>query len=124
MKRFFSFLITIVLISSINDIAIAGTIVCTGKVEKIGMHGNDKLMFKLTSMNQPVFFCKTSGKWEVPGTTYTTEPETCQALLSMLMMAKATGAEMGNVWMDGNDTPASCDAFQPWKQINIRYFNF
>lgn len=100
----------------------AGTIQCNGTVEKIGMHASDKLMLKLSSMNQAVFICKPNSEWSVSGTEYTTSPETCNALLSMLMHAKATGAQMGDVWFDGDDVPATCSSWESWKSANIRHF--
>ena len=100
----------------------AATIQCAGTVDKIGLHASDKLMLKLSSMNTAIFICSPSSEWSVPGTGYKTSTETCKSMLSMLMHAKATKADMGNVWFDGDDVPANCNAWQNWKNANVRYF--
>lgn len=105
-----------------STLCFGGTIQCSGTVEKLGLHAPDKLMLKLSSMNRAVFICSPSYNWEVAGTTYTTSAETCKSMLSMLMHAKATNAEMGNVWFDGDSVPASCDSWESWKLANIRFF--
>lgn len=101
----------------------AGTIQCSGKVAQIGMHANDKIMLRLTSMNRPVFICSMAERWEVDGTVYKTTVEMCKALYSMFLTAKTTGAEVGDVWMDGNDAN-SCSSFESWKKVNVRHFMF
>lgn len=100
----------------------AGTIKCNGTVENIGMHASNKLMLKLSSMNKAVFICSPNTEWTVEGTDYSTSPETCNALLSMLMHAKATGAQMGEVWFDGDDVPLTCGSWGRWASANIRHF--
>lgn len=104
--------------------SLAGTLTCTGKVEKIALHAPDKLMLKLTSMNSPVFICSPEYKWTVPGTSYTTSAETCKVMLSMLMHAKSTQADIGKVWFDGSDVPSSCSGWSSWKKANVRYFGY
>ncbi len=100
----------------------AATIQCNGTVEKIGFHSSNRIMLKLSSMNTAVFICTPNAEWSVSGTSYTTSPEMCSSLLSMLMHAKATKANMGDVWFDGDDVPANCNAWEGWKTANIRYF--
>lgn len=107
---------------SISSVCSAGSIHCNGHVDKIGFHANNKLMLKLSSMNKAVMICNTESEWVVNGSGYRTGPEMCKALLSMLMHAKATKADLGNVWFDGDDVPASCDAWESWKSANLRYF--
>ncbi|NOU49183.1 hypothetical protein HG263_01270 [Pseudoalteromonas sp. JBTF-M23] len=101
---------------------LSGTIKCTGTVEKLGLHSSNKIMLKLSSMNQAVFICQPNQEWSVPGTNYKTSPEMCNSLLSMLMHAKSTNAQMGSVWFDGDDVPTSCNGWESWKTANIRYF--
>jgi len=102
--------------------AFAGTLQCTGTVEKLGLHSNDRILLKLSSMNNAVFICNPNANWSVPGTGYQTSPETCMAMLSMLMHAKATESEMGQVWFDGDNVPSSCNSWQSWQSVNVRYF--
>lgn len=105
-----------------SSFAHAGTITCNGTVDRIGLHAPDRIMLKLSSMSNPVFICNPNKEWGVPGTTYTTSSETCKSMLSMLMHAKSTNAQMGSVWFDGDDVPSSCNEWGSWKKANVRYF--
>ena len=105
-----------------SSFSYAATISCTGVVEKIGLHASDRLMLKLSSMNTAVFICKTNDEWSVSGTGYKTSAETCKTMMSMLMHAKTTKAEIGSVWFDGDDVPSSCSNWKNWKSANVRYF--
>lgn len=116
-----SFVLLLLVLSSASN---AATIQCTGTVKKIGLHANDRIMLQLSSMNQPVFICSPNAEWEVSGTGYKTSAETCKSMLSMLMHAKATNADMGNVWFDGDDVPASCNGWESWQNANVRYFTY
>jgi hypothetical protein len=103
----------------------AGTLTCDGKVETIAYHGNNKLMVKLSSMNTPVFFCNPSSSWKVDGEpSRVMEPETCQAVFSMFLSARATGDHIGRVHFDGAEVPSSCNQFGSWKNVFIRYVNY
>ena len=104
--------------------SLAGTITCTGTVAKLGLHAPDKLMLKLSSMNNPVFICSPEYKWTVAGTSYTTSAEMCKMMLSMLMHAKSTHADMGSIYFDGNDVPTDCGSWGSWKRVNVRYFTY
>ncbi|NRF32773.1 hypothetical protein [Vibrio coralliilyticus] len=112
----------ILLLSILSSSAYAATIQCAGTVDKIGLHASDKILLKLSSMNQAVFICSPNADWTVTGTNYKTSAETCNSLLSMLMHAKSTKAQMGSIWFDGDDVPASCSEWESWKKANIRYF--
>ena len=115
---------TLVPLALIANITFAGTIQCTGTVEKVGLHAPDKLMLKVSSMNQGVFICSPEYKWTVAGTSYTTGAETCKAMLSMFMHAKSTQADMGRIWFDGDDVPTDCSSWGSWKRANVRYFTY
>jgi hypothetical protein len=105
-----------------STICYGSTLQCSGTVDKLGLHASDKIMLKLSTMNRAVFICSPSYDWEVAGTNYKTSSETCKSMLSMLMHAKATNAQMGNVWFDGDNVPESCDEWSSWKTANVRYF--
>lgn len=107
-----------------STVAFGGTLQCAGTVDKIGMHASNRVMLKLSSMNRAVFICSPSYDWTVTGTTYSTSPDMCKTLVSMLMHAKATGAEIGNMWFDGDAVPASCTTWEAWKSANIRHFMY
>jgi hypothetical protein len=114
--------IFIILLALFSSVASGGTLVCGGKVDKLGLHATDKLMLKLTSMNTAVFICSPNKLWEVSGATYKTSPETCRTIISFLMHAKTTGLDMGSVYFDGDDVPANCNSWESWKNANIRHF--
>jgi hypothetical protein len=68
--------------------AVAGEIVCSGKIEVLSYHAPDQMMLKLSGMNASVFFCSPDNRWTVPGTPYTTGPETCKTLYSTFLAAQ------------------------------------
>ena len=107
--------------SSVN----AGSLVCDGVVDSVAYHGNNKLMVKLSSMNTGVLFCDPNRDWSVAG-----EPnrvmgaETCKAVFAIFLSARATGEHVSRVHFDGDNVPASCDQFENWKDVFIRYVNY
>jgi len=103
----------------------AGTLVCTGTVDSVAYHGNDKLMIKLSSMNTPVFFCNPNQAWTAPGATgRVMNGETCKVVFSMFLTAKATGESISRVHFDGDNVPTSCNGFSSWTDVFIRYVNY
>jgi hypothetical protein len=102
----------------------AGTVVCSGTVDAISFHASNTFMIKLSSMNVPVFFCNPDSTFSVPGTSYTTGPQTCKALIGMFLAARETGRVINNIYFDGDDTPAACNAWGNWQSANIRHFSY
>jgi hypothetical protein len=102
--------------------AAAGSVVCSGIVETLAYHADNKLMVKLTSMNVPVFFCSPDSEWTVSGTTYKTGPQTCQTLYSTFLAAKMASKPIKNMWFDGSQVPSSCNGWSSWQSANIRNF--
>ncbi len=100
----------------------AETISCGGKITVLAYHSPDKFMLQLSSMNAPVFFCSPQNNWSVPGTQYTTGPETCKALYSTFLAAKVSGQTIESMYFDGDDVPKSCNSWVQWSNANIRYF--
>lgn len=100
----------------------AGEIVCYGKVEVLSYHAPDQMMIKLSGMNTSVLFCSPDNRWSVPGTSYTTGPETCKTLYSVFLAAKLSGKILESVYFDGDGTPANCNSFASWTRLNIRHF--
>ena len=103
--------------------SLAGTVVCSGTVDKVAFHASDKLMLRLSSMDAGVFICSFSSVWSVSGTSYTTAPETCKAFHSMLLSAQALGTHINSMYFDGDQVPAACNQWGAWKSANIRYFS-
>tara|TARA_R110002072_G_scaffold33030_8_gene100244 strand:+ start:101 stop:472 length:372 start_codon:yes stop_codon:yes gene_type:complete len=118
--KFFFTIFTLCIIS-INSVA--ATVVCSGTVDALAYHGNNKLMVKLSSMNAPVFFCSPEFEWAPTGTTYKTGPETCKTLYSTFLAAKMSGKTINSMYFDGDQVPATCSSWGNWKQANIRYFS-
>jgi hypothetical protein len=81
-------------------------------------------MLRLSSMNTPVFFCHPNATFVVTGTTYTTSAETCRAMVAMLITARETGRTIESMYFDGDDVPATCDAWGGWKSANVRFFSY
>lgn len=100
----------------------AGTVVCAGRVVQISYHASDRFMLQLDSMNKPVFFCSSSSTWSVAGTSHTTSPETCKALVAMFLAAKLADRTLEKVYFDGDAVPVSCDAWESFTSANLRYF--
>lgn len=101
--------------------ASAGTVICSGTVDVIAYHADDTFMIQLSSMNTPVFFCSSEQEW-APVAGFSTGPATCKALFAMFLTAKSTATPVNNVVFDSNDAPANCNAWEAWKQVNIRHF--
>jgi hypothetical protein len=110
------------LITGYPTIANANTVVCQGKVDRLSYHANNKLMIKLDSMNQPVFFCSPDTEWSVSGTSYVTGPETCKTMYSTFLAAQMSGKTISSMYFDGDDVSASCSEWGTWKAANIRHF--
>lgn len=104
--------------------ALAGTIVCSGTVDVLSYHADGAFMFKLSSMNNPVFFCNADSEWVVAGTPYKTSAETCKMLYATLLSAKATGKPLTNVYLDGDEVPSACNGWGDWKHVNIRHYQY
>ena len=103
----------------------AGSLICSGTVDSVAYHGNDKLMVKLSSMNQPVFICNPNTTWTVSGAEgRIMSSETCKAIFSMFLSARATKENISRVHFDGDDVPSSCSAFASWKSVFVRMVSY
>jgi hypothetical protein len=120
MKRFFAAVVASAMVNS----AQAGTVVCGGTITYLAFHAPNTFMIQMSSMNTPVFFCNPEATFSVTGTTYTTGPNTCKTLYASFLAVKASGGSIAGIYFDGDDTPATCDAWGAWKSANIRYFAF
>lgn len=102
--------------------AAAGELACAGTVDQIAFHAPGRIMLRLGSMNVPVFICSTDSDWIVAGTGYTTTPAACKALYASFLAARTTGGTQHTVVFDGDQVPASCNAWPTWAHATIRYF--
>jgi len=116
-------LLSCALLYSIN--ASAGSLACSGTVDTVAYHANDRLMVKLSSMNTPVFFCNPNQEWSVAGASgKVMNAETCKAVFSMFLSARATREHITRVDFDGDNVPTSCSNFANWQAVYIRYVNY
>lgn len=82
-------------------------------------------MLKLSGMNVPVFICSTDADWVVSGSLAgSTSPNACKTLYATFLTAKITGAVIHSMYFDGDQVPASCNAFANWTSVNVRYYNY
>lgn len=117
--------IILVFLLSLSPLTVsAKQLTCGGTVKAIGFHTPNTILLRLSSMNTSVFVCNIASNWTPPGTSHTTSAEMCKAMLSMLLHAKATQADMGNVYFDGEHVPDSCDSWGSWRSANVRYFMY
>lgn len=100
----------------------AGTIVCSGTVDQLSYHASNQVLVKLSSMNKAAMVCNTDAVWQVPGTSYQTSPGACKTLYSTFLTARTTGEPLQSVYFDGDQVPATCDSWESWRRVNIRYF--
>lgn len=116
--------LTVLLLSLGSASVSAGSIICSGKVEELSYHADNRFMIRLEDMNLSVFFCSPDAEWTVEGTSNTTGPETCKTLYSTFLAAKMSGQPINALYLDGDDVPSSCNGWAHWKSANIRHFNF
>lgn len=103
----------------------AGSLICSGKVDQVAYHGNNRLMVKLSSMNTPVFFCNPGSDWKVAGEpNRVMSPDTCKAVFSIFLSARSTEETINRVHFDGDNVPESCSSFKSWQEVFIRYVNY
>lgn len=92
-------------------------IVCSGTVTTIGVHGTNRVMLRLSGMNEIVQICDLG---QTIGTLYAITPEQCRAAYATLLTAFTTGTVL-NVWFDNVQTGTSCTNFQAWEIATLRW---
>ena len=103
----------------------AGSLICSGTVDSVAYHGNDKLMVKLSSMNTNVFFCNPNAEWRVAGAEgRVMNSETCKSVFSMFLAARASKEFISVVHFDGDNVPSTCTGFENFKDVFIRFVNY
>lgn len=109
-----------------SSVAFGANVTCSGKVTTIAYHtgAGGGFMLQLDSMNVPVFICSVDDVWTKPGASHSTQPDSCQTMISVFMTAKATDQPLDQVVFDGDDVPATCDGWESWKYANVMYFQF
>ncbi len=82
-------------------------IVCTGTISILGVHGTDRVMLKLSSMNKLVQICHLNN---IMGSTYPITPEQCKVAYSTLLVAYSMQKSI-RVYFDNVQTGTSCSTF-------------
>lgn len=90
---------------------------CSGIVSTIGIHGTDRVMLRLSGMNNVVQICNLS---TTIGTTYPITAEQCKAVYATLIAAFAMGTAM-NVYFDNVQAGTSCSTFAGWEVATARW---
>lgn len=90
---------------------------CTGIVSTIGIHGTNRVMLRLSSMNTVVQICDLG---QSVGTTYPNTPDQCKADYATLVTAYALGTNI-SVWFDNVQTGTNCGNFAPWELAVARW---
>jgi len=105
----------------------AATVVCSGTIDTLQFDatssGSGYFSIKLSSMNVAVYFCDPTNPWSAPG-GYTISRDACRALYATFLAAKVSGIPVTNMYFDGTDVPATCDAWLTWQSANIRHYLF
>ena len=114
------------LLAAVAAQAHGGTVVCSGTVEQLAYHQPGRLRVRLSSMNVPVFICSAESDWQPAGSlSGSTSPAACKTLYATLLAARLTRGTINSMYFDGDDVPASCNAFSGfWLGVNVRYFEY
>lgn len=116
-KKMSKFLVPIILFININTAYAANSFSCVGKIDKVGIHGTNRVILKLTSMNTVVNICSPE---DSRGSVYPVSPEQCKLAYSTLLSAFAMDMEM-SVFFDNVATGTNCSNFAPWELATARF---
>ena len=109
---------TTLLCSVFTNISYAtDAISCTGTISTLGVHGTDRVMLKLSSMNEIVQICHLNN---TIGSTYPITPEQCKVAYSTLLAAYSMQKSI-NVFFDNVQTGTSCSTFAAWEVATARW---
>ncbi|MCH2160082.1 MAG: hypothetical protein MK096_15035 [Oleiphilaceae bacterium] len=97
--------------------AVNNAISCTGTIATVGVHGTDRVMLRLSSMNTIVQICHLG---QTLGTHYAITPEQCKLAYSTLLAAYAMGKTI-NVYFDNVENGSSCSTFKSWEVATARW---
>lgn len=95
----------------------ANGIGCRGTIVKLGVHGTDKVILKLSDMNTVVQICHLN---EIVGSAYPITPEQCKAAYSTLLTAYSLGKTI-SVTFDNVQNGTSCSTFSSWELATARW---
>lgn len=90
---------------------------CSGIVSTIGIHGTDRVILKLSGMNNVVQICNLS---TTLGSTYPITAEQCKAVYATLVAAFAMGTTM-SIYFDNVQAGTSCTNFVGWEVATARW---
>ncbi len=97
--------------------AATNSIKCIGTVSVIGVHSTDRVILRLSSMNDVVQICSLS---QTMGTAFPVTVEQCKAAYSTFLTAYSLNTTM-TVWFDNVQTGTSCSTFSGWEVATARW---
>jgi hypothetical protein len=92
-------------------------ITCTGTVTTIGIHGTNRVILRLSSMNTLVQICDLG---QTVGTTYPNTADQCKADYATLVAAYTLGTTI-TVYFDNVQTGTNCGNFAGWELAVARW---
>ena len=93
--------------------AMAESLTCTGKVERIAYHQPDSFYLKVGD-SAIMKVCDAQEKF------FRTNPEGCKLIISLATTARATNKDVG-LTID-NAPSSSCSSISNWAQVDVRFF--
>ena len=113
-----SLVTTLYLCLAFTNISYAtNAISCTGTISTLGVHGTDRVMLQLSSMNTTVQICHLNS---TIGSTYPISAEQCKVAYSTLLVAYSMSKSI-NVYFDNVETGTSCTTFGSWELATARW---
>lgn len=119
MKKLKSIILTVCCLCSVFSLSTYATdaISCNGTISTLGVHGTDRVILKLSSMNTHVQICHLNN---TIGTMYPITPEQCKVAYSTLLTAFSMKKSIG-VYFDNVETGTSCSTFASWEVATARW---
>jgi len=93
-------------------------IVCSGTIEEVGLHSQNAVLLRLSSMNTRVKICDLGSK---VGSTHPIPAEQCKAIYSTLLSAYSMGKTISSAYFDNVESGTSCSNFAPWELATLRW---
>jgi hypothetical protein len=116
MKNITRALLAIALTVSNMANAATDSVVCSGKIETLAIHGTDRVFLQLQGMNTVVQICSLG---VTMGTTYPVTAQQCKPSYGALMFALATDRTM-SIHFDNVVTGTNCTNFVAYEVATAR----
>jgi hypothetical protein len=125
MKKFAQRILAAVALTAITSFAHSASLYCNGAtVAQLSIHQPGVVYLRLSSMNTVVGICSLDNNWAPAGSLAgVTSAAACKAMYAALIVAKQNNAPIPQMLFDGDQVPASCNAFVAWQGVNVRYYD-